>query len=138
MNIQSQLLRDEGCELVCYKDTLGNWTQGVGHLLKSWSPPIMQSQANAWLEDDILSKTKQLKAALPWSTDLDEPRFGVLLNMSFNMGVSGLLQFHHFLGFMETGHWIEAAAEMLNSKWAGQVHNRANRLADQVRTGIWT
>ena len=31
-----------------------------------------------------------------------------------------------------------AAVEMLDSKWAGQVKGRATRLAQQMRTGVWT
>jgi lysozyme len=59
----------------------------------------------------------------------------VLVNMGFNMGVTGLLQFHNTLHYIENHQWEQAAEGMLNSAWARQVHARATRLAEQMLTG---
>lgn len=63
------------------------------------------------------------------------PRGAVLLDMAYNMGVAGLMNFHHMLAAVQAGDWKTAAAEMLNSTWAKQVKNRAYRLAAVMENG---
>lgn len=60
----------------------------------------------------------------------------MLVNMAFNLGVSGLLGFHATLGWIKQGHYSSAAGEMLLSVWAAQVGDRAFRLARMMRTGV--
>jgi lysozyme len=64
-------------------------------------------------------------------------RFAVLVNMAFNLGVGGLLHFQNMLSFVKAASWVSAADEMLRSKWANEVGDRAQRLATQMRTGDW-
>lgn len=65
------------------------------------------------------------------------PRFGALVNMSFQLGVDGLLGFKNSLALMEEGKYTFAADNMLKSKWAEQTPGRAKRIAAQIRTGVW-
>lgn len=81
--------------------------------------------------------------SLPWYPTLDEPRRRVLIEMAYNMGLHGLLQFKNMLAAVQVGDWKTAAAEMLNSKWATEVDDgpggklgRADRLAAQMETGV--
>jgi lysozyme len=57
--------------------------------------------------------------------------------MSFQMGVEGLMGFNTTLARVQAGDYIGAADSMLQSKWATQTPQRANRLADQMRYGKW-
>ena len=57
----------------------------------------------------------------------------VLANMAFNLGIHGLLKFVRTLNAIERGNYDEAASHMLASKWAGQVGQRAQRLAAMMR-----
>ncbi|WP_281358257.1 hypothetical protein [Pseudoalteromonas caenipelagi] len=41
------------------------------------------------------------------------------------------------LKHVECGNYKQAANEMMNSRWANQVPNRANELANQMLTGEW-
>ena len=66
---------------------------------------------------------------------LDDVRQRVLLDMAFNLGVVGLLSFKRTLGVIEAGRYELAAAMMLDSKWAGQVGQRAERLSRMMATG---
>ena len=59
----------------------------------------------------------------------------VLLNMCFNLGSGGLLEFRKSLAAMERGDFETAAREMKASKWATQVGDRADRLAALMRSG---
>jgi len=136
VTLEEQLTRDEGCQLTCYQDTLGNWTVGVGHKVPSNVGTITQAMADAFLTSDIATAQRAVSSALSWASALDPVRLDVLVNMAFNMGVGALLQFHHFLGFMQTGDWSQASSAMLDSLWAKQVHDRAQRLAAQVVSGV--
>lgn len=53
--------------------------------------------------------------------------------MAFNLGVRGLCQFVRTLGFVQEGQYEQAAAAMLQSRWAQQVGRRAQQLAALMR-----
>jgi lysozyme len=57
---------------------------------------------------------------------------GVLVEMAFNLGASGLAEFKNFLGAVKSKNYTAAAKEMLKSNWSKQVGNRAKTLADIV------
>ena len=141
MEIIDQLKRDEGLRLEPYKDSVGVWTIGYGHNLevgdKDIPPSIKEEQASLWLLKDVANASYQLDTHLPWTKDLDEARRGVLINMAFNLGIAGLLQFHRTLTMIEAGNYKGAASAMLESKWAQQVGPRAKRLSEQMLTGEW-
>lgn len=86
---------------------------------------------------DVSDTKTKLQAALPWIVDLDDARLGVLINMSFNMGVPGLLAFKRMLAAIQAKDYNAAVFEMKNSKWYLQVGARASRLARQMVSGIW-
>lgn len=134
-NLKQQLMRDEGERLKPYKDTVGKITIGVGRNLDDTG--ISHSESMMLLENDINRTASALFAALPWSEHLDDARQGVLLNMAFNMGVSGVLAFKNTLALIQAGKWQDAGNAMLESKWAQQVGPRANRLRMQMITGQW-
>lgn len=97
---------------------------------------ITLEAASYLLGNDIRHTCEALNRALPWWRELDEVRRRVLVNMAFNLGVSGLLGFHATLGWIKQGHYSSAASEMLLSVWAAQVGDRATRLARMMRTGV--
>lgn len=137
-NLIDQLKRDEGCRLKAYKCTAGVWTIGYGHTgdVKE-GDTITQHQADQLLLFDIDKHKKELDKALPWAHTLDNARYGVLLNMAFNLGIRGLLGFKNTLRMIKEGKYQEAAKNMLLSKWASQVGNRARRLSIQMASGEW-
>lgn len=128
-----ELIRDEGLRLRPYMDsaTPPRITIGVGRNLSDIG--ISKDEAFRMLHNDVERVTADLDQHLPWWKNLTEPRQHVLANMAFNLGIKGLLNFHHTLALMETGRFREAADEMLLSKWASQVGVRATRLAEQMR-----
>ena|ERR1700726_3720105 len=135
MNLESQLLRDEGFSLRLYLDTRHKWTIGVGRNLSD--DGISQAEAMMLLSNDIAEATRSLETTLPWTMALDEVRLAVLVNMVFNLGMGGLLEFKQFLAAVQSGDWTEARDQMLNSEWATQVGDRAQRLATQIEVGQW-
>jgi lysozyme len=143
MDIVSQLRRDEGEVLHVYLDSLGIRTAGVGHNLESHGinlpvgSPITQAQSDDWLRFDIEQVKSDLAHHLPWTSQLEEVRRAVLWNMSFNMGVYGVMKFKNTLALIHSGDYLKAADAMLQSTWAQQVGPRADRLARQMLTGTW-
>jgi lysozyme len=128
-----QLRRDEGWRLVPYEDNLGGWTIGCGHNLDR---PISNAAVMQILHDDI-DAVRDALGHFPWFSNLDPVRQGVLINMGFNLGINGLLGFRQMIAALVREDWEEAALQMLDSLWAGQVGQRAVRLASQMRIGIW-
>ena len=133
-NIYDQLRRDEGVRSTLYRDELGHATVGVGHNL---STPLSAHAIQVILEDDVAAAQSALDAAVPWAQGLDAVRYGALLNLTFNVGSIGVLGFQRMLRALEAGDWTTAASELLNSRYARQVGDRAQRLATQLQTGVW-
>jgi lysozyme len=137
----AELRRDEGVRYEPYKDTMGIDTVGVGHNMEAhplpaaWTFPLTDDQVNGLLAQDLKSVYADLTTNLPWWLYLDDVRQRVLCNMSFNLGINRLLGFRNTLGFVRQGKWTDAAQGMLNSAWATQVGERAQRLAAMMRTG---
>lgn len=138
MNIFDQLRRDESCVLHAYPDSLGYLTIGIGHLIDARKGgSIPQAIADQLLTLDVQAKHDELDRMLPWWEKLDDARKGVILNLAFNLGVAGLVAFHNTLTLIEQGKFDEAAAHVLTLPWASQVGARAQRLAQQLKTGTW-
>jgi lysozyme len=134
-DIISQLQRDEGYRQFPYRDTRGVLTIGYGFNLSG--DGLTLTEAAEILRLRVADVHIRLKAALPWTANIDPVRRFVLVNMAYNMGMAGLLEFRHALTAVQAGDWEGAAAEMLKSAWASQVGPRAQRLAKQMETGEW-
>ena len=137
-DLARQLRRDEGVVEHAYIDSEGWTTIGVGRLIdKRKGGRLRDDEIEYLLQNDITEKPEELLRRAPWVARLDEARQGVLINMAFNLGVSGLLGFRKTLALIEAGDYTKASVEMLDSKWARQVKGRATRLSEQMRTGKW-
>lgn len=56
----------------------------------------------------------------------------VLVNMCFQLGQGGLSKFKNFKAAIEDFDWQRASEEMMDSRWASQTPERAERLRDRV------
>lgn len=136
--LTKQLRRDEGEVLSAYSDHLGYLTIGVGRMIDKRKGGGITAEESAYLlSNDIDTRQAELLRRAPWMAQLDLARFGVLLNMAFQMGVDGLLGFKNTLAMVKAGDYEGAAAGMLHSKWATQTPARAQRLAKQMKSGVW-
>lgn len=136
--LTAQLRRDEGEVLTAYTDSLGYLTIGVGRLIdKRKGGGITPEESDYLLNNDIDKREAELLMRAPWMANLDPARFGALLNMAFQMGVDGLLGFENSLALLRAGDYPGAAAGVLQSKWATQTPERAQRISKQIATGVW-
>ena len=134
-SLEDQLIDHEGLELSLYKCTGDKWTIGVGRNLDDRG--ITEDEARYLLKNDIAIVEEELLRAKPSVADLDAVRQRVLVDMGFNLGLPILLKFQNMWAAIEDEDWVDAAEQMLDSRWAKQVGRRAARLADAMRSGEW-
>ena len=131
---KDQLLKHEGLRLKPYRCSAGKLTIGVGRNLEDRG--ITKDEAVMMLDNDIRLCEEQLISRIgSVYKGLDEVRKSVLINMCFNLGIGGLLEFKNTLAFISSEDWERAANNMLVSKWAKQVGRRAIELAEMMRKG---
>jgi len=118
-----------------YKCTAGFNTIGVGHNLDANG--LTDRAIDVILVEDIRAVEAGLDRALPWWRKESDARRAALVDLAFNMGVNGLLQFRNTLEAWRTGRHQQAADGLVASKWYGQVGRRAQRIERMVRTGGW-
>ena len=132
-SLKDTLKRHEGFRSKPYRCTAGKLTIGYGRNLDDVG--VSMEEADYLLDHDIAKAETALYAALPWAKELDQNRKDVLINMTFNMGVSSLLTFKNTLSLIQAKRYEEAAKNMMLSKWAMQVGSRAVELARIMETG---
>ncbi len=143
-----RLILHEGLRLQPYFCSKNKLTIGVGRCVQTnpitaeeekvigdWQHGITKCSAMYLLRNDIKRIYKELKKELKFFPDLDSERQYALIDMGFNMGTLGLLQFKKMLKAIECGNYQLAAKECLNSKYAKEVGQRALRIADTLATG---
>lgn len=145
--LKRELVRDEGKRLKPYRDSLGNWTIGVGHLLVGnelarYVDPVTgttrktlaEAECAALLIGDICDAEVNLTRLMPAWRGLDDVRQRAMLNLSFNLGTR-LGKFVGLLRCVEDSHWKQAADHLRNSLWWRQVKSRGPRIAHMIETG---
>jgi lysozyme len=135
--LRDMIKRHEGVETHCYKDHLGLETIGVGRCIAEGSLGLSDDEIDYLLDNDIVRCIKELTRSLPWFSSLDEVRKEALIDLCFNLGLTRLLGFKKALAAIEASDWDTAKVELLDSRWATQVGNRAQEIAEMIRTGIY-
>jgi lysozyme len=131
--LKALLVQHESFKQFPYYDITGHLTIGIGRNLSDRG--ISTIEAFYLLDDDIIYFSSKLNHYLSFFSILDENRQIALIDICFNLGVQGFLGFKETIAALEKGDYEEAAKEMLNSKWAQQVGERATCLANIIRTG---
>lgn len=140
------LLRfEEGVRYTPYYDSLGYPSTGMGFKLAGAGEPlpsftIDDATINVWargLINDVQSDMSCVDSIVDAMYQCNQQRQDILTSMAYQMGVSGLAGFKLMLQAAAACDWNEAAAQMLDSKWAQQTPERANRHAAVMRSGHW-
>jgi lysozyme len=129
------LQKDEGLRLKPYLDTASPPRVTIGYGRNLSDKGITYNEAMEMLRSDALDAIEDAAKIVDNWAELNDVRQAVLANLVFNMGKSGVLQFRTMLGAIADLKFEEAATAMLASKWATQVGKRAQRLAEEMRTG---
>jgi lysozyme len=132
----AELERDEGRVLHAYQDSLGYWTIGIGRLIdKRRGGGISNEEADLLKRNDIAKVRRQLDEMLPWWRRMSPNRQRAIQNMTFQLGIAGLLKFKATLRHLEAGEFASAAANMRASLWARQTPARAERVIRLIEAG---
>ena len=115
-----------------YDDSLGIPTIGYGFAIKDL---VLEED----LCDEILLRKlrilgRSVMGKFPFFDSLPSDCKDVLMEMCYQLGVTGVSKFKKALKAMEDGDWEKAADEMLDSKWAKQTPNRAKEMSDIIRS----
>lgn len=134
--LKAILREEEGLRLIRYKDHLLNETIGYGHQRSDLPETCTEEQAEQWLDGDV--KVAMLIARTFMSYIgfelLSETRKIVLVAMAFQLG-NRLFDFRKFHHALFAKNYDKAADEMLDSLWAKQTPERAERMAQMMREG---
>ena len=134
MTLKERIMQHEGLRLKPYRCTAGKLTIGYGRNLDDVG--ISKEEAELMLDNDLSICNQECFAAFDWYSEMDQVRRGVILEMCFNLGLPRLKGFKKMLLACEHKNYSVAADEMLSSRWAGQVGQRAKTLADIMRKGV--
>ena len=118
---------NEGFRSKPYQCSEDVWT--IGHGL-TW---LTEDESLSILSGRISKLHLKLSKDLDWYDALPPEVCGILIEMVFQCGFSGVMKFRKMIANMKDKNWKGAADEMLDSLWAKQTPERANRLADIVR-----
>jgi len=126
-----RLARHEGFAGRPYKCTGNKTSIGFGFNLDDW--PLTEAECLPILESRMRRVRTDLANRIAFFFALPEAAQDVLVNMGYQMGVSGVLGFKRFLAALQARKFEDAYHEMMQSKWAQQTPNRARELADIIR-----
>lgn len=145
-HLEAELKVEEGVRTLLYDDATGkpfkkgdtlkgNLSAGAGINLMV---PFDAGEL-AYLEKNRINKAWAALKAYAWFAPLDEVRQVALADLTYNLGLNGLLHWPHFLSFMAKKDYPSAVAEIRgDTLWCSQVGpKRANRIETMILSGQW-
>ncbi len=146
-DIISLLNHEEGFSAKPYYCSAGYPTIGIGKRIGPKGAPLSQYQftvskqlAAVWLSEELQQKVADMSAHANITAAMvacNDARKAILISMAYQMGADGLAKFTTTLKAISEKRWSDAKSGMMNSAWAKQTPNRANRHATQMLTGVW-
>ena len=117
----------EGFRSKPYEDSLGITT--IGHGLTY----LTEAESRRIVDERLGRIGESLIAARPWITEHSREVFEVLVEMSFQLGLTGCLNFKDMWMAIKVKDYVQASREMLDSKWHKQTPERCEKLAEIMR-----
>ena len=127
-----------GIILKPYKDHLGYWTIGAGHLVKDREKHEFRDGITyeiglkLFLVDYMIAK-RDMQTFLKPCGDMPDIVQEVCLEMAFQLGLTNLMMFKKFQKKIMEKDWNGAIEEMRDSRWYNQTPNRATALMKKMR-----
>lgn len=141
-DIKKMIIRHEGVRYRPYKDSLGLWTVGIGHLIgdgkslpASWNREFSKEEVLGLFEKDYEHHRKAAER-IPGFDKMNTVGQGALTDLTFNMGPAWINGWPNTKRKLEQGDAAGAAENLEDSKWYGQVGNRAPTIVNMVRQGM--
>jgi lysozyme len=130
--IVEDIKKHEGFEPKVYECTEGYDTIGYGFAIKDLV--LDKDIADLILMKKLHKLLQRIVVAFPWFKDINNTAKSVIVNMCYQLGLSGFSKFKKTIYLLETEQYEEASVEMLDSLWAKQTPNRAKELSETLRS----
>lgn len=130
--LRARIIEEEGFERFPYRCTANKLSIGVGHNIEDRG--LSDAAINFILDEDIDICLSQLEGNLSYWQTLPDCVQEALVDLCFNMGINRLMQFRMTLLYIKEGDWTRAADELMDSRYASQLPNRAKHNADLIRS----
>tara|TARA_B110001452_G_scaffold169304_1_gene141550 strand:+ start:111 stop:530 length:420 start_codon:yes stop_codon:yes gene_type:complete len=125
--------KEEGFRLETYKCTEGHLTGGYGHkMLEGEVPPTDHAGWLKIFERDFARAMTGADDLLMLCPNIHETARHIVVEMVYQMGSYGVSRFKKFLQALQDSDYKEASVQMLDSRWAKQTPNRANRMSERM------
>ena len=131
--------KHEGYRNKVYLDTLGKRTVGVGHLCVEdfWEDDKEYEEKFLMeiLQKDLQEAIRGARSLMEEHdcTDIDEQAEEILIEMVFQLGMTGVSKFKNMWKALAELNYVGASYEMLDSRWAKQTPNRAKLMAKTMK-----
>lgn len=126
MSLIEDIKQEEGFSGTVYRCTEGFDTVGYGSRM-----PITKEEAELLLEHRLKAMKAQLTSYL-YDLDIKQEAWDILFNMAYQLGVNGVLKFKKMIEALRSKDYKEASKQGLDSLWAKQTPQRANRLMKKM------
>ena len=131
--------KHEGYRNKVYLDTLGKRTVGVGHLCVEdfWEDDKEYEEKFLMeiLQKDLQQAIRGARSLMEehGCADIDEKAEELLIEMVFQLGMTGVSKFRNMWKALAEKNYIGASYEMLDSRWSKQTPNRAKSMAKTMK-----
>ena len=139
--LRDDIIKEEGgIILEPYKDHLGYWTIGAGHLIRDnekeeLMKPITKERAVELFMKDFNVALKDMETFTE-GMSIDDNAKECVLHMVFQLGLPRLNKFVKFKKCLSENDIEGAMVEMKDSLWYRQTTNRANRIIDKMKKSV--
>ena len=143
-DIIKTLKEQEGFSAILYKDanfvnTIGYGVSETSELTKEQKEilgadsisdveSITEEQADKLLKLEVLEVINYLES-LDWIGEIPVKKLPALINLVYNLGLSGFLKFKNTIKALRDGDFIEAMIEIIDSDYFNDVKGRAIQVA---------
>ncbi len=131
LELLNSIIKHEGFRAKVYKCTEGYDTIGYGFAIKDLV--LDEDLASIILQRKLESLIRSIEFKFGWYKDLPKSVKDMVVEMCYQMGISGFSKFKKTIKLLKNEEWEKASIEMLDSKWAKQTPNRAKELSNKLR-----
>ncbi|GAA7889303.1 hypothetical protein JP0475_05190 [Helicobacter pylori] len=124
------IVDSEGFSPSIYTDKTGHPTIGYGYNVSVYS-----YESKRITKPHIIKENRKALLSYGWYKNLDAMRRMVILDLSYNLGLSGLLKFKQFIKAIENKNYALAVERLQKSPYSNQVRKRASRNMEILKLG---
>ena len=136
--LKEEIKLHEGFVPRTYADSLGKKTIGYGHLCvepEQWDDDkeYTKEELNVVFEKDFNEALKNAEHLIG-ERSINDTAKEVIIEMVFQLGIGGVGKFKKMWSALDNKDYGEASFQMMDSLWAKQTPNRAEKLSQKMRS----